>query len=253
MTQPDFTGSESTSFLYSEEEASTRPRQLQSRTSASVPFVLLGLGILLAAWIVLSTKTEHLYESPSQAMLGHIPTKNIIFKPDATYNVDPFGPDEIDTPWNTLAPMGKGHIKVDNPARWKLSGGFPLDASGSLPAEEYTIAMFHQLHCLAAIKSKMSRLQDWYEGGNDNEYLRFALGEDQVSDEHIYHCFDYLRQTLACHGDTTLEKARTVTVNGVPKTVRGVDGWGVEHQCRDYSAIYSFAEAQRSRDDTGIA
>lgn len=51
-----------------------------------------------------------------------------------------------------------------------------------------------------------------------------------------------------CNGDTTLEKARAV--NG--KLVRGVDGWGVEHECRDFDAIYDFAAAHRSRNITGI-
>lgn len=150
--------------------------------------------------------------------------------------------------------VGKGHIKVADPALWSLTGGYPLsDDPASPAAEEYTIALYHQLHCLAAIKSKMSRLQDWYAGDSDNEYLKFALGEDQVADQHIYHCFDYLRQTLLCHGDMTLEGARQVrTETGHETTVRGVDGWGVVHACRDPASIYAFAEAHRSHNDTGI-
>ncbi len=96
----------------------------------------------------------------------------------------------------------------------------------------------------------MSRLQDWYRGDNDKEYLTFALGQDHVSDAHIYHCFDYLRQALLCHGDTTLEKARVDAERGT--LVRGVDGWGVQHECRDTQAIDAFARAHRSRNDTGL-
>ncbi|KAK3353842.1 hypothetical protein B0T25DRAFT_569028 [Lasiosphaeria hispida] len=98
------------------------------------------------------------------------------------------------------------------------------------------------------MKSKMSRLQDWYKGKSDNEYLRFALGEEHIRDEHIYHCFDYIRQAIMCCGDTTLEKARTVD----DKIVRGVDGWDVEHQCRDYDAIYAYGAAYRTNNLTGI-
>ncbi len=104
------------------------------------------------------------------------------------------------------------------------------------------------LSCQAAIKSKMSLLQDWYKGENDKEYLAFALAEDQVTDDHIYHCFDYIRQTIMCHGDTTLEKAKTVD----GKLMRAVDGWGVTHECRDYDTIYAYAAAHRSRNITGI-
>jgi len=51
-----------------------------------------------------------------------------------------------------------------------------------------------------------------------------------------------------CTGDTTLEKARTVD----GKLVRGVDGWGVTHECRDYDSIFNFAEAYRTRNISGI-
>lgn len=100
----------------------------------------------------------------------------------------------------------------------------------------------------AAIKSKLSLPQAWYAGEGDKEYLTFAINDEQVSAEHIYHCFDYVRQALMCNGDTTLEKVREV--NG--RLVRGVDGWGVEHECRDYDAIYTYAEAHRSHNITGI-
>ncbi|KAK0648123.1 hypothetical protein B0T16DRAFT_407752 [Cercophora newfieldiana] len=95
----------------------------------------------------------------------------------------------------------------------------------------------------------MSRLQDWYKGESDKEYLKFALGEEHIGDEHIYHCFDYIRQAIMCAGDTALEKARTMDGGRV---VRGVDGWGVEHQCRDWDAIFQWAQEHRSGDLEGI-
>ena len=155
----------------------------------------------------------------------------------------------LQSAWRELAPPGKGHIRVDDPSSWNISGGYPLNDDAAHPAaEEYTLSVFHQLHCLAAIKSKMSRLQDWYKGENDREYLRFALGEEHIGDEHVYHCFDYIRQAIMCAGDTALERARTVD----GRVVRGVDGWGVEHRCRDWDAIFMWAEEHRSGDLEGI-
>ncbi|CAK7224558.1 hypothetical protein SCUCBS95973_005557 [Sporothrix curviconia] len=262
-TQHEFVDTEElAAFLYSESadddaKADRAPRPgLWTRIGRFLPYVLLALGILLGIYVVVVSPTSRPDTSslPSQALLGKIPTTEVVFQPDPSYDVDPFGPDELDSPWTKIPPPGKGHIKVANPSAYGLAGGYPLAEDHDAPGtEEYTIALFHQLHCLAAIKSKMSRLQDWYEGGNDNEYLRFALGEDQVADKHICHCFDYLRQALLCHGDTTLEKARVVVdEQGVAHTVRGVDGWGVTHSCRDFGSIYAFAEAHRSRNDTGI-
>jgi hypothetical protein len=43
-------------------------------------------------------------------------------------------------------------------------------------------------------------------------------------------------QAIMCAGDTTLEKV--ITVDG--KIIKGVDGWGVTHQCRDWKSIYDF-------------
>jgi hypothetical protein len=53
-----------------------------------------------------------------------------------------------------------------------------------------------------------------------------------------------------CAGDTTLEKA-IIGKDGEVK--RDVEGWGVEHVCRDYSTIYEFATANHAHNETGIS
>jgi len=91
-------------------------------------------------------------------------------------------------------------------------------------------------------------LGDWYHDTGEKEALAFGLNEDQMSDQHIYHCVDYLRQAIMCNGDTTLERGRVVD----GKVTRGVDGWGIQHECRDFDAIYAFADAHKTRNITGI-
>lgn len=56
---------------------------------------------------------------------------------------------------------------------------------------------------------------------------------------HILHCFDFLSQSLLCAGDVTIEPAR---VESDGRRIQ-VDGWGVEHQCKDLDAILSWVEA----------
>jgi len=51
-----------------------------------------------------------------------------------------------------------------------------------------------------------------------------------------------------CAGDTTLEKDMVEDGVVVPSTF----GWGVEHECRDFGAIYEFTKEGRSRNGTGI-
>lgn len=56
------------------------------------------------------------------------------------------------------------------------------------------------------------------------------LQHNAVEDDHISHCFDYLRQAIMCAGDSTLEWPR-IESDG---RRFAVDGWGVQHQCRDW-------------------
>jgi len=62
------------------------------------------------------------------------------------------------------------------------------------------------------------------------------------------HCFEYLRQSILCAGNTSLEKA--IVVDGEIRC--DVDGWGVQHQCREYDAIYALVEKNHATDETGI-
>ncbi|KAM7192069.1 protein of unknown function (DUF3328) domain containing protein [Naviculisporaceae sp. PSN 640] len=264
--------SESTSFLNGDNAEASKPRSGHRRASnplviprclayTTLIFTLVNFVALMAVLHIVSLDGKiHekisggcMTEQTDKTIFPKIPKSMVVFKPDKTYNVDPFGPDSLEGPWNKLSPKGKGHIRVENPSSLGLSGGFPLhnDANPDTTskAEEYTIAMFHQLHCLAAVQSKMTRLLEWYHETNDKEYLKFVLSQENMADDHVYHCIDYIRQSIMCSGDSTLEKAR---VGEEGEVVRGVDGWDVTHQCRDWDTIFRFAEEYRSRNITGI-
>lgn len=55
------------------------------------------------------------------------------------------------------------------------------------------------------------------------------IGVDWEVIMHFNHCVDYLRQTLLCHADTTLE-GQDPTQQLRPDS----SGLGVEHTCRNY-------------------
>jgi hypothetical protein len=48
---------------------------------------------------------------------------------------------------------------------------------------------------------------------------------------HSTHCYDYLRQSIMCAADTTLEG----------KSELG-PGWGSKHECKDYDAVVAWAD-----------
>jgi len=52
-----------------------------------------------------------------------------------------------------------------------------------------------------------------------------------------------------CAGDTTLEHA---IIGDDGKRKRVVEGWDVEHVCRDYDTIYTFAAENHAHNQTGI-
>jgi hypothetical protein len=47
-----------------------------------------------------------------------------------------------------------------------------------------------------------------------------------MNDKHANHCFDYLRQSLQCAADTSLEWPKPGT--------QIVNGWGMPHLCRSW-------------------
>jgi Mycotoxin biosynthesis protein UstYa len=53
---------------------------------------------------------------------------------------------------------------------------------------------------------------------------------DQEVAHHAAHCFDYIRQSIICNADTSLEG----------RTEAG-PGWGSKHECKDYDAILAWA------------
>lgn len=66
---------------------------------------------------------------------------------------------------------------------------------------------------------------------------------------HMPHCFEYLRQSILCCGDTALEGKQTTFPD---KNLPGSDGWDAKHICRDYGQIREYLEENRIDDKTWI-
>jgi len=103
--------------------------------------------------------------------------------------------------------------------------------------EVYTIAVFHELHCLMHLSGYIDKL------------VMQIRKKDSTLDEgaiwHNDHCFNYLRNALLCCGDTTLEgQAQTPELEGVA----GTDGTGAVHICRNFDEIKAYAEKTRLTD-----
>ncbi|KAF2964107.1 hypothetical protein GQX73_g9470 [Xylaria multiplex] len=111
--------------------------------------------------------------------------------------------------WNELFPRGGGAVKVD--AQWAIDNKLQL-TQGYAPDGKaiYVVGMYHQLHCLAVIRTSL---------------YQFHNGREQTDPwSHIPHCLDALRQALQCLADPTL------------------GGNGALHECRDFEALKAWTD-----------
>ncbi|KAK2591373.1 hypothetical protein QQS21_010933 [Conoideocrella luteorostrata] len=127
--------------------------------------------------------------------------------------------------WGDIYPSA--WIAVPDPSRVGFGGGVNLLRDAQDPGvwdaktEGFSVAVMHQLHCIAVVKHSFM------------VYRRNEMGNHDVKIEHIDHCVEYLRQAIICHGDLTLERPETQTYP------QGTTGWGNVHQCRDWDQLIS--------------
>ncbi|KXS94509.1 hypothetical protein AC578_8332 [Pseudocercospora eumusae] len=88
------------------------------------------------------------------------------------------------------------------------------------------VGMFHQLHCLRAIRSVLKDLMD-------------AQKRQHTDIGHAVHCLDYLRQAVLCYADDTEERAEWDE-----KRKRFVTDGMVPHECRRSEDLYRMLELQ---------
>ena len=154
--------------------------------------------------------------------------------------------------WDALTPIGNGFVNISHPEAYGLLPGIPT-ASG---VDRYSVAMFHQLHCLVSRRTRRYRTRneaDRQQGLLRRNYWRLIDGmsatwtdaarQEEVGrllqDRHSQHCFAYIAESIICAGDLTIEWARVERDGSRTQ----VDGWGVPHQCKDPEAIREWTEA----------
>ncbi|KAI1857176.1 uncharacterized protein JN550_013413 [Neoarthrinium moseri] len=136
--------------------------------------------------------------------------------------------------WDNLIPDGHGYVLVPEAAeRYGLAPGIQTDEG----IDRYSVTVYHQLHCLGMIRILFYQM---VAIANHTTPRHFYHGTDKDNHDptpfpdHVNHCFDYIRQSLMCSGDMTLEHSREPPL-GEKRT--DTDGWGVEHQCKDWDAL----------------
>lgn len=148
--------------------------------------------------------------------------------------------------WAGVIP-NSGLIAIKNPERYNLKHGLETSAEAS---EVYGLQVTHEFHCLVRSATILSTryteltsqkmMREGFFGlvTRDKDYMddlyapNSSVSLPQGNLFHIFHCFDYLRQTILCRADTTIE-SRSLT-NPVH-----IDGYGPPHTCRKWVSTTS--------------
>ncbi|EME42940.1 hypothetical protein DOTSEDRAFT_24940 [Dothistroma septosporum NZE10] len=138
--------------------------------------------------------------------------------------------------WHRLIPPTMGFVPIQTPERYTLPPPLRWDLDDPRPiGSMYSISVFHQIHCLDGILRAFLHDKVTVPKGN-------AHSNAVEDDIHIFHCFDYLRQAVMCHGDTALEGADEYEVaEGKDVWSYGTYGIGTTHLCKDWDAVYDYA------------
>lgn len=190
--------------------------------------------------------------------LCSVKRKIVTFERDPSYEI--FNATGDVNKWKSVLPANHGFLSIEHPERYNLSGGFPMPRPGhDAPPEDdknlfadlygkdifpvppnnytelYALGVFHQLHCLAGLQHGFMRILDLAREETING-TAIAWVVEHAS--HNGHCLDYLRQSVMCSGDLTLEKA--AVFHGLKRQF--VEGWGNEHECVDWEELWQYVD-----------
>ncbi|KAJ5413281.1 hypothetical protein N7465_005586 [Penicillium sp. CMV-2018d] len=170
-------------------------------------------------------------------LVPEFPVHQVLFRQDPSATIDHQNEDSRNATrdnWLSYIPRGNGFINVNDSERYTLPDPIPFKENHA-----YSIAVFHQLHCLYAIMDVYNQLSSPASELPRDSTHEHNYHSHQHSHNHVDHCFRYLRQSLLCCGDTALEGQDPNT------DTQGTDGTGAVHMCKDYDAIRDWAERNR--------
>ncbi|KAF2125954.1 hypothetical protein P153DRAFT_298809, partial [Dothidotthia symphoricarpi CBS 119687] len=119
---------------------------------------------------------------------------------------------------------GRGYVSVSQNDDFEVLHG-PFEMWDVLVEgdhyEGHIMAVYHQLHCLSILTTSLPTSMEQWEK------------MDPKIREHRSHCVEYLRQSILCNADTTLE--------GETGSWTKSTGWGQTHSCVDFDALTEWA------------
>ncbi|KAF2663830.1 hypothetical protein BT63DRAFT_460952 [Microthyrium microscopicum] len=164
-----------------------------------------------------------------------------VFQPNDNFSI--FSGNKSSEAWSSMRPAGGGFLEINkrHQRQLRLAPGIQQPYG----ADHYGVSVFHQLHCLEMIRNNYyNLLTGELQSTTRDQLLQLDYNSSEAYlHKHIDHCFDYVRQSLMCAGDVTIEPAQDA-FKGVH---RAINGWNVEHRkCRDWSQILEWAKKHKA-------
>ncbi|TLD34271.1 hypothetical protein PspLS_01041 [Pyricularia sp. CBS 133598] len=212
----------------------SRPSKLRWVVALLTASNFLCFGVLLYALSPAPPPTMVVYPPQPDWFPPQIPIKKVMHS-EPLFGQEPN--DESIAAWNSLLPKGRGWVHMRNKTALPDMPGL----NQSLPEHIALPSVYHQLHCLYSTMRSYYDLLDIVK----NNHTKRELPKDPAwNKEHLNHCWDYLRQNIMCTADVTLEWHRW--------NEKVEDGWGYEHQCKDWDALTKWVLERRTSNNWGL-
>ncbi|KIM92655.1 hypothetical protein OIDMADRAFT_36433 [Oidiodendron maius Zn] len=172
------------------------------------------IGILCLANTFQGVILLHMFRTLNLASLHHsdFQIENVLIDRNKSWEIGSNA--ETDLLWSTSIPGITGWVQIENPRSCTLPLGIPAHNSSD---EVYITTLIRNESLFVGT--------DVYGNGIQEEYAKKL--------HHLMHCFDYLRQTISCQSDLTLEGLSEDST----ETMLVIDGYGVEHRCKSRRAV----------------
>ncbi|KAL7937842.1 tat pathway signal sequence [Trichoderma chlorosporum] len=143
----------------------------------------------------------------------------------------------MDQTWSRFTEAGSSMLVKITEEDARASTSYPLDTAVHLNETQNmgymaSLGFFHQIHCLNMLRKFI--YLDYYKETEPGWYTQPYLRG------HADHCVDMLRESIMCHGDTTL-----IVYHWIKGYVDPVPDFSTVHTCRNPEAILDWMQTNQ--------
>lgn len=200
-------------------------------------------------------------KNPHQPAIAHcsylLPTVHVgwtkqTFQYNKTFGAAPSADESTEEAWDAMAPRNLCFTRCEETLSKHWHRGTrlrPISCEFSKHFRGLGCASTPLLGMSAIAVNVFDLYVDFWQYSIRRAYFSAAAssqhdGQRYHEPRHMRHCFDYLRQSLMCAADSSLEPQHPY--------LPGVTGWGFPRRCQSYDELKVWAEHWRANDRYGF-